>query len=147
MRTSVKVEGGEKLSEALKRFDEQATKEVQDVINATAQNIRNTAIRSIKQSPATGRTYKRGSISHTASATGNPPRTDTGRLVANINAKVGQLEAEIGAYIDYAPHLEFGTRKMGARPFLFPALEQNTKDYLKRLKDVVNRAITRARKK
>lgn len=31
--------------------------------------------------------------------------------------------AVIGAYVDYAAYVEFGTRFMPARPFLFPALE------------------------
>lgn len=147
MKTSVKIEGAKSVTAALARLDAQATKDVQDVINATAQNIRSTAIRSIKNSPANGRAYK----NHTASAEGNPPRTDTGRLVGSIavvmpeNAKA--LEAEIGAYVNYAAHLEYGTRNMGARPFMFPALEQNMKGYLSKMKTALNQAIARVRAK
>lgn len=147
MKTSVKIEGVKSVTEALARLDAQATQDVQDVINATAQNIRSTAIRSIKNSPANGRVYK----NHTASAEGNPPRTDTGRLVGSIavvmpdNAKA--LEAEIGAYVDYAAHLEYGTRNMGARPFMFPALEQNMKGYVSKMKQALQRAFTRFRAK
>lgn len=151
MKTSVKIDGAKSVTEALARLDEQATKEVRDVINSTAQNIRSTAIRSIKQSPATGKTYNRGNISHTASSEGNPPRTDTGRLVGSIAVKTDEqannLEAEIGAYVNYAAHLEFGTRNMGARPFLFPALEQNLKGYASKMKEVLQRAIARTKAK
>ena len=147
MATSVKIEGVEKVTEALKNFDALATKEVQAVIDSTAQNIRTTAIRSIKNSPANGRVYSRGNIHHTASSAGNPPKTDTGRLVANINATVGELEAEVGAYINYAPHLEFGTRNMGARPFLFPAFEQNKKGFFSKMTKVIQDAIARSKKK
>jgi HK97 gp10 family phage protein len=151
MRTSVRIDGVKKVSDALSRLDAQATKDVQDVINSTAQNIRNTAIRSIKNSPATGRVYKRGDGAHTASSEGNPPRTDGGGLARSIAVKMPQqgkaLEAEVGAYIDYAAHLEYGTRNMGARPFMFPALEQNMKGFLSKMKQALQRGIARAKAK
>lgn len=147
MRTSVKIEGVKSVSEALARLDAQATSDVRDVINSTAQNIRNTAIRSIKNSPANGRVYN----NHTASAEGNPPRTDTGRLASSIavitDEQARSLEAEIGAYVDYAAHLEYGTRNMGARPFMFPALEQNMKGFVSKMKQALQKAMTRAKAK
>jgi len=147
MRTSVRIDGVKKVSDALSRLDAQATKDVQDVINSTAQNIRNTAIRSIKNSPATGRVYK----NRTASSEGNPPRTDTGRLSSSIAVKMPEkgrvLEVEIGAYVDYAAHLEYGTRNMGARPFMFPALEQNMKGFLSKMKQALQRGLARAKAK
>lgn len=147
MKTSVRVEGTKSVTEALARLDAQATSDVRDVINATAQNIRSTAIRSIKNSPANGRVYR----NHTASAEGNPPRTDTGRLVSSIavvtDDQANNLEAEIGAYINYAAHLEYGTRNMGARPFMFPALEQNMKGYMTKMKQALQKAIARAKGK
>jgi len=151
MRTSLKIDGVKSVSDALSRLDAQATKDVQDVINSTAQNIRNTAIRSIKNSPATGRVYSRGDGAHTASSVGNPPRTDGGGLVRSIavvmpdNARA--LEAEIGAYVDYAAHLEYGTRNMGARPFMFPALEQNMKGFLTKIKQALQKGLARAKAK
>jgi HK97 gp10 family phage protein len=147
MRTSFKIEGVKSVSEALTRLDAQATNDVRDVINSTAQNIRNTAIRSIKNSPANGRVYR----NHTASAEGNPPRTDTGRLASSIavvtDEQAKSLEAEIGAYVNYAAHLEYGTRNMGARPFMFPALEQNMKGYLSKMKQALQRAMARTKAK
>jgi HK97 gp10 family phage protein len=147
MRTSVKIDGVKSVSDALSRLDAQATKDVQAVIDSTAQNIRNTAIRSIKNSPANGRVYR----NHTASAEGNPPRTDTGRLASSIAVKMPEnsraLEAEIGAYVDYAAHLEYGTRNMGARPFMFPALEQNMKGFVSKMKQALQRATARAKAK
>lgn len=151
MKTSVKIEGAKSVMDALSRLDAQATNEVRDVINSTAQNIRNTAIRSVKNSPANGRVYKRGAGSHTASSGGNPPRTDTGRLASSIavvtDDLASNLEAEIGAYVDYAAHLEYGTRNMSARPFMFPALEQNMKGYVSKMKQVLQRALARTKAK
>lgn len=144
MKATAKVQGVPELSRKFKSFDAEAIQQIQDIVNSSAQNIRNNAIRSIKNTPATGRTYKRGSITHTASSAGNPPRNDTGRLVGTINASVGKLEAIIGAYAQYASWLEFGTRNMQPRPFMFPALEQERKSFIARMKEAIKNAIAKA---
>lgn len=146
MKTKVSVEGGLTVKQAIQKFDDDSIRMIQGVIDSSAQNIRNHAIRSIKNSPATGRTYKRGSVSHTASSEGNPPKSDTGRLVGTISASVGELEAEIGAYAEYSSHLEFGTRKMGARPFMFPALEQERKTFMSRMDRAMKSATSKGGK-
>jgi HK97 gp10 family phage protein len=55
---------------------------------------------------------------------------DTGRLRASIssrlsNANKEHVYAEIGTNVEYGSLLEFGTSKMAAKPFLFPAYTQN----------------------
>lgn len=51
---------------------------------------------------------------------------DTGRLRASINWRLANdsrgLLAIIGTNVDYAPHVEFGTRYQRAQAFLRPAL-------------------------
>lgn len=42
----------------------------------------------------------------------------------------GGLNAVIGASVEYAIHQEFGTKKMGAQPFLIPALEAIRRSFL-----------------
>jgi HK97 gp10 family phage protein len=63
---------------------------------------------------------------------------DTGRLRASITNRIeteeGQLVGIVGTNVVYASYQEFGTYKMPAHPFLFPALESNRdkiKDLLK----------------
>lgn len=146
MKTKVSIDGTKSVAQAMKKFDDESLKVIQGVIDSSAQNIRNFAIRSIKNSPATGRTYKRGNITHTASSAGNPPKTDTGNLVGSISASVGNLEAEIGAYANYSSHLEFGTRNMKARPFMFPAMEQERKNFFKRMDRAVKSAVDKGGK-
>ena len=67
----------------------------------------------------------------TASAAGEFPATDTGFLVSNISTNViTDKNAVIGQVISAAPyskHLEYGTRKMAARPFMQPSLRANQK--------------------
>ena len=49
---------------------------------------------------------------------------DTGRLRASITTEVGNLEAEVGTNVEYAPSVEFGTSKQSAQPFMRPALDK-----------------------
>lgn len=61
---------------------------------------------------------------------------DTGRNRASIHTDIAPngLSAQVAAGTEYAVHLEFGTRYMRARPFLFPAFEKNRAAFLAALK-------------
>lgn len=56
---------------------------------------------------------------------GEPPFIQTGRLRRSITNEIIQEAEEVllrvGTNVKYAAHLEFGTKKMAARPFLRPA--------------------------
>lgn len=56
---------------------------------------------------------------------------DDGTLKASITSRV-EVEQEVtgivGTNVDYADDVEFGTYKMSAQPYLFPALELNRKN-------------------
>lgn len=83
--------------------------------------VQRAAVRSLKQA-GTGRQYGR----HRASAPGQPPATDTGRLAASVREELGRdskgLVEVIGTDVRYARFLELGTRTTAPRPFLRPAL-------------------------
>lgn len=73
--------------------------------------------------PGTGRTYSRGkTVEHRASAPGEPPAPDTGRLRASITTEVLRGAREVVGYVtantEYAAGLELGTEKMRPRPYL-----------------------------
>jgi HK97 gp10 family phage protein len=82
---------------------------------------------------------------------GSPPGVDTGRLRASISTnwtdssmergivdgaadasdgigkpdrEGGQFRVVVGTNVSYAPWLEWGTRKMGARPFMRPCFDR-----------------------
>jgi HK97 gp10 family phage protein len=49
----------------------------------------------------------------------------TGALRNSITVDFyGALSAEIGPHMPYAAYVEYGTRKMRAQPYLFPAFEE-----------------------
>lgn len=63
-----------------------------------------------------------GYRSHRASAPGEAPAMDTGQLVNSIGvSKRGWMTVAVTAHTPYAMPLEFGTRKMAARPFFRPS--------------------------
>lgn len=106
----------------------QYKKEVEQIINLSANNVRNTAVKSINQHSSSGITYEKYNPrrTHTASAAGQPPNTDTGYLANNIYVVIDgdRMSADIESRADYSEALEFGTSKMQARPFMQPALEE-----------------------
>lgn len=79
---------------------------------------------SMGSSPA-GKSYTRRKKVHVASTAGNPPNPDTGTLRASLRFRKeanGRYRVEDGT--SYGYHLEVGTSRMGARPFLRPAFER-----------------------
>jgi hypothetical protein len=85
--------------------------------------VQREAVRAVHQ-PGTGRQYGR----HRASAPGQPPATDTGRLAASLREELRRdergLVEVVGTDVDYALPLELGTRDIEPRPFLRPSLRK-----------------------
>ena len=96
---------------------------VKNIIASGVQDTMNTAKTSIQQHQSKGRTYGK----HTASVAGNPPNSNTGFLANNIFMVLDadKFGGAVESRADYSGFLEFGTSKMGARPYLQPALEEN----------------------
>lgn len=94
-----------------------------------AQRLRNGVVEELSR-PGTGRTYRTGyktepHRTHQASAPGDAPAVNTGRLRQSITAlRISPLHWRVGTNVDYALYLEFGTRRMAARPFLRPAADK-----------------------
>ena len=104
--------------------------------------VRNEVLRLIQQTPKTGREYRRRGVTHTASAPGEAPASDTGALVREVRVSVDEakLTATVNSGAAYAAALEFGTPTMQPRPYMRVAL-QNTRE---RVVQVVNEEIRKA---
>lgn len=90
-----------------------------------AQELRNAIVEELS-TEGRGRSYRRGRTAvHVASAAGDAPAVDTGRLRQSITAlKVDDGHWRVGTNVVYAPYLEFGTRRMAARPFMRVAVRK-----------------------
>ena len=141
---SLKIEGLDELNATLAKLPMEFEREAAKLVNSTANGIRNNAIRMIQRPSAGGVTYEKYNPrrTHTASAAGEPPNTDTGRLIGSIRVQqAGRATAEVIAGVDYARYLEFGTRHMAARPFMTPAVEQERSKFERGLRELTRRAI------
>jgi len=134
--------GNKELQKALKDFGLQADKQIRAVVQGTAQNIRSHAIKSLQRGTKSGVVYEKYAPkrTHRASAAGEAPATDTGRLAGSIKAEISGKTAEVVANAEYAPYLEFGTRTMEPRPFMFPAMEKERPAWERRLQTIVDQA-------
>lgn len=72
------------------------------------------------QGPRTG-TKEHG---HVASAPGEAPADPRGAISESISVEHSGVQAEVAVGLPFASHLELGTSKMAARPFLLPAAQQ-----------------------
>jgi phage gpG-like protein len=134
--------GTAELKRALAEFGINADKELAAIVRGTAQNVRSHAIRSIQRGTKSGITYEKidPRRTHRASAPGEAPATDTGRLANSIQADIEGKNATVFTNVEYAPWLEFGTRTIEPRPFMFPALEKERPAWNRRLNTIVDQA-------
>jgi len=123
------ITGVDELQRNFAELSKKYTAEVAKSLVASGQLVRTDAIKSI-QTISSGEQVTRyrlggGKKTHTVSIPNDPPNTDTGRLVSSVQVEVRADDVYVGTNVEYAPWLEFGTQKMAARPWLFPALERN----------------------
>ena len=137
--TTVKVQldGLQQLIAQLKALGADADEVVLKTITDLAVTTQSLARKGIQGGPKSGRTYRRGNVSHQASAPGQYPATDTGRLASSVQFELpspGRMTAVVGTNIMYGPMLEFGTSRMAARPWLMPSFTQAKINVEKKLK-------------
>ena len=150
---SVKIIGQRDFKNKMKMLGDAFGDAVDGGAFVTANEIRTDAIKSI-QAVSPGRQVQRVSqgggdtYTHTAAAEDTAPNTDRGGLVRSIAVEVNKsgLYALVGSNLDYAGFLEMGTSKMGARPWLEPALRKNRDNLNKNLSAAAD-AIIKAKSK
>ena len=148
---SVKVTGRRDFKRSMKKLGSGFDSAVDDGVFLTAQEVRNYAVKSIREQ-SSGKSVRRsrqggGTYAHIAAAAGEAPNTDTGKLIASIAAeKIGESNYEIGSGLPYAAHLEFGTKDgvtLLARPWLEPALRINGENMTSNISEAVRIQIDR----
>lgn len=112
-----------------------------DAIASELNNSSNQAIRAAIEE------FKKTALSVEKSAKQNIKRNktvDTGRLLGSVKTNIKQdyagVEAEVGTNVEYANYIEYGTYKMGAKPFLNPAFDEETANLEDRIRQVIRDA-------
>lgn len=130
-------EGMDRLQTKMKALEKNAKNNIANIMLDAANTLKSEAQRLIQtRSSGSEQVRYRNGKKRTviAAKEGEAPNTDTGRLVRSLKArKTGIDEAAAGIFGQDAPYgkwLEYGTAKMGERPFLRPALK-NKKEVIK----------------
>lgn len=149
MDIRINVKNLDKVLKNFKKLEKDLEPDFQEIVKGGAQLIRGEAIKSIQTGAKTGIVYQKYNPrrQHRASAPGQAPASDTGNLVSKIIVKQKTkniTQVESGA--DYSKFLEYGTSKMDARPFLFPAFEKTRDKIVKAVLNRVKTAIDRIAK-
>lgn len=146
MTKAIRIEGEAELIAALKKFGADGEREIDKVVQATGIELRGDIVKMYQRSTPTGRVYEKSSPrrTHRASAPGEPPATDTGRLASSVQyKKVAQGSAEVDTQVEYGAWLEFGTLRIAKRPAWLPASEAARPKFKDRLERALARLINR----
>lgn len=141
----IEVSGIDELKLILKGLEIDIDEAAMEGAEATAYQVRNTAIKSIKQvsQGKKRKIYLQGGTPHmhTSSKAGDAPNVDTGVLIKSIAVERGIGHWLVGSSDKKAPWLEFGTKSIAPRPFLYPALRENIGNLSENVLNAIKRRI------
>jgi N-acetylmuramoyl-L-alanine amidase len=133
-----------------KEYTKEVKNRVKKAVRRGCNLVRNEAVDSILRGSKSGIVYELYSPqrrTHQASAPGEAPASDTGRLASNIFTALDRdgLGGSIESRAEYSAALEFGHRyadgiTLQARPFMVPALESQRKKIRNLIREAVKGA-------
>lgn len=62
---------------------------------------------------------------------------DSGRLRTSICVEMKKLCAIVGTNVEYAPHVEYGTKKWKGQPFLRPSVLEQAEDFYRDVLEIM----------
>ena len=113
-------------------------RQVQREVMATALRIKGRAVVAMHE-PKSGPVYRNPNMGkpHQASAPGEAPAVDTGALVGSLSVRSQGYRAEVYTNSEYGLHLEYGTTRMAARPFMGPAAKAESDRFFERVQSIL----------
>lgn len=143
---AIKVEGVQELEKSMAALAKRYGVATAQGAIAAANLVRTEAVKSIQEVSEGEKTVRYNAEGNgrqvTVSREGDAPNTDTGRLVSSIQVDATAKFVFVGTSLEYGKWLEFGTRHMNARPWLYPALERKRKE-IQRIFTLKIEAVTR----
>ncbi len=130
MVVSYKIDGKEKLLKKLSLLSSEGNKKNAMAVLEGTLLIHETAVKLIQEN-TDGTPQRRYKPNRTVAVShpGDPPNTDTGRLVQSIKIETSEkgLVGRVGTNLKYGAMLEFGTKVMAPRPWLSRAVADTKK--------------------
>ena len=158
MTISVTIDGADELIAQLAKIGKQSGPAMTKIANATAIELKGNIIKKISGGTRTGHLYthymatiggnvvpvRKRAKPHRASAPGEAPKTDSGRLVGLVyfdkaRGTFGSPTATVGSKLAYALYLEYGTRNMKPRPVWEPEAKKAQAKFIKRVENYLSK--------
>lgn len=143
-RTTITMDGGKELQAALRNMGPELQEVVGQIVEGTGLELRGDIIKRYNEGPASGRVYQKYEPrrTHQASAPGQAPMSDQGRLVGSVVYKVvSDMSVEIFSAMARAAWLEYGTTQIAPRPAWRPAVEEAIPMFRSRLETAIARFV------
>ena len=138
------IVGGDAVQKALKQASTKIKNDVANAVFDFGTDLHQDIVLSVQRGPATGTLYQKTNPRrvHRASAPGQAPMSDTGRLASSIYFQErSKFYVAIGTKIKYANWLEYGTRKMLPRPFFKPAFDRGKAEFRRTMERILGSAL------
>lgn len=131
MKVKIELKNGRKVQKNIEKIPTLGIEGISDALFIGSNDIRNRAIKSMRDTERANWFYKRGRKRHHPSKPGSPAAIDSGELVRSLivarQQKLLRTKITVGVTggAPYAKYLEDpkGTKYMKARPFLAPAYQ------------------------
>jgi len=137
---TINIDGLDELRKTLSEASADVQSGVARVVAETTQSVHGAAIRRLHRGPASGATYElyNPRRTHTASAPGQPPMSDTGRLANSVAYDIDGTTGTVFTPLTYGLYLEFGTGNgLQPRPWLLPSLEEQAPRFERSLRGLL----------
>ena len=132
---AIKVEGVQELEKSMAALAKRYGLATAQGAVTSAQLVRTEAIKSIQEVSEGKKAIRYNANGKprqvTVSRPGDAPNTDSSGLWKSIQVDATAKFVFVGTSLEYGKWLEFGTRRMNARPWLYPALERKRKEIQK----------------
>ena len=140
---NVTITGDKELKLSMDRFAFNLEDAVDDAVRITAFKVMITTTKDIREPSHSGNFVTKGTVTHEVSKEGDPPNTDTGRLIGSIavDHKKGSKVARVGTNLDYGLFLE----TVHNRPWLEPAKDKEVKFFVKNMANAMDAQIKKVR--
>ena len=143
MSVKIKIDGVAQVQKRLKKWGKEKEEESKKVLKEIGFKIQRDAKLTAREKGVFDTTRLISSISinwtggPTRGAVDAPAKRDDG--IGRPDSKLGKFEVAVGTNVFYAPFQELGTRKMRARPFLFPSFFSHEGDVERKLKEIMKK--------
>lgn len=139
MEVNISIDGLKELQQAIQEAKASVRAEAERAVAASTFRVQSAAVRRIQRGPASGEVYElyEPRRTHQASAKGQPPMSDTGRLASSVETRTDGMTGYVFTRVKYGPYLEFGTSKMDPRPWLFPSVEEDAPRFMADLRGLL----------